>query len=75
MNTYNKAVLDTYCREVGYDEEKKRELVDIMLKKYGDRLDTENLLVITEVHNSLEEELGVTEGQYEQVERTRRKVN
>lgn len=46
MNTYNRAVIDRYCFEVHYSRERKRLLIEKLLAKYGNRMDTEDLFRI-----------------------------
>lgn len=38
MNTYNRSVVEQYCREVGYSAAQKRALFDRLIQQYGEQL-------------------------------------
>jgi hypothetical protein len=50
MNSYNRTVIDQYCREVGYSASRKQQLIDELTAKYGDRMNSEDLFHINTEH-------------------------
>jgi hypothetical protein len=46
MNTYNRIVVEQYCRESSLSSHQKEILIQKLEEKYGTRLETEDLLSI-----------------------------